>query len=87
LRDAAVYLKSGSLYGCEPEEGFTCRQYQGNVVNIMNSAVMVESPASENRHHYLVMLQSNVLKRNSSVDHQTLATRIHVLITRRPEQP
>lgn len=80
LRDAAVYLKSGSLYTCEPEEGFTCRKYQGNVLNLMNSAVIVESPAGESRYHYLVMLQSNVLKRNSAVDHQTLATRIHALI-------
>ena len=80
LRDAAVYLKSGSFYGCEPEEGFTCRQYQGNVVNIMNSAVIVESPAGENRHYYLVMLYSNVLKRNSALDHQSLATHIHGLI-------
>ncbi len=80
LRDAAVYFKSGSLYRCEPEEGFVCKQYQGNVDNLMNSVAVVESPAGEPRLFYMVAITSNVLKRNSAVEHQTLATRLHALL-------
>lgn len=80
LQEAAVYFKSGSLYSCRAEEGFTCGKYMGNVKNYMNSFAIVESPATEPRIHYLVMLVSNVLRRNSAVDHQTLATRIHRLL-------
>ena len=43
-RDAAVYFKSGSLYECAPEPGFTCGQYMGNVKNYMNSIAIIESP-------------------------------------------
>jgi len=80
LRDAAVYVKSGSLYQCVEEAGFTCRKYQGNKLNLMNSVAVVESPANQPRLFYLVALNSNVLRKNSAVDHQTLATRIHRLL-------
>ncbi len=80
LFDAAVYFKSGSLFGCQPEPGFVCRAYQGNVRNFMNSTAIIEAPAKERRIHYIVTLMSNVLRRNSAVDHQTLATRIHRLM-------
>jgi hypothetical protein len=80
LRDAAVYFKSGSLYECRKEEGFTCGKYRGNVRNYMNSVAIVESPAGDYRLDYMVTLISNVLRKNSAVDHQTLATRIHRLI-------
>jgi len=80
LRDAAVYFKSGSLYRCEPEPGFECRKYHGNALNLMNSVAIVESPAGAPRLFYMVALNSNVLRKNSAVDHQTLATRIHRLI-------
>ncbi len=83
LRDAAVYFKSGSLYKCVPEEGFVCKKYHGNKENLMNSIAIVESPAGTPRHYYLVALTSNVLRKNSAVDHQTLATRIHRLIEKR----
>jgi hypothetical protein len=63
-----------------PEPGYTCRKYQGNKDNLMNSVAIVETPAGENRLHYIVTLNSNVLKRNSAVEHQTLATRIHRII-------
>lgn len=76
LFSSAVYFKSGSLFGCRPEPGFVCRPYAGNVRNFMNSAVIVEHPAAERRIHYIVTLTSNVLRRNSAVDHQSLATRI-----------
>lgn len=77
LRNAAVYFKSGSLYTCKKEPGFTCRKYHGNVRNFMNSLALVESPAGQNQLSYIATLLSNVLRKNSAVDHQTLATRIH----------
>jgi hypothetical protein len=80
LADAAVYFKSGSLYSCAPEPGFTCRQYAGNVRNYMNSIAIVEWPAGQRRLYYLVALVSNVLRKNSAADHQALAARIHRLI-------
>lgn len=80
LEDAAVYFKSGSLYSCHPEPDFECGPYQGNVKNYMNSFAIIESPAGERRLHYMVMLISNVLRKNSAYEHQTLATQIHKLI-------
>ena len=80
LQDAAVFFKSGSLYSCKEEPDFKCGKYKGNVKNYMNSFAIIESPAGERRLHYLVMLISNVLRKNSAVDHQTLATRIQKLI-------
>lgn len=83
LHNAAVYFKSGSLYSCRPEPGFVCRKYHGNKKNLMNSAAIVEAPAGDPQLYYLVTLTSNVLRKNSAVDHQTLATRIHRLLERR----
>lgn len=80
LNEAAVYFKSGSLYKCQPEPGFVCLKYHGNKQNLMHSVAIVESPASTRRLYYFVTLVSNVLRKNSAVDHQTLATRIHRLI-------
>jgi hypothetical protein len=88
LKDAAVYFKSGSLYSCKQEPDFKCGKYMGNVKNYMNSFAIIESPAGERRLHYMVMLISNVLRKNSAVDHQTLATRIQKLIDQaHPETP
>jgi hypothetical protein len=80
LGASAVYFKSGSLYKCRPEPDFKCRKYHGNVINMLNSVAMVESPAAERKLFYLVTVMSNVLRKNSAVVHQTLATRIHRLI-------
>jgi len=80
LGTAAVYFKSGSLYKCKEETGFTCRKYHGNVVNMLNSVAVIESPAKQRKHHYMVVVMSNVLRKNSAVVHQTLATRLHRLI-------
>ena len=71
LDSAAVYFKSGSLYGCKP--GTSCAKYKGNRMNYMNSVAIVEQPDGA---RYLVALMSNVLSRNSAYDHQVLATRI-----------
>ena len=82
LADAAVYFKSGSLYKCEPEPGFECKKYQGNVTNMLNSVAIIEHPASDPQLYYLVVVMSNVLRKNSAVVHQTLATWLHRLLER-----
>ena len=43
LDDAAVYYKSGSLYGCRPEKGYTCEKYKGNRINNLNSMGSIPS--------------------------------------------
>lgn len=82
LSGAAVYFKSGSYYRCEEEPGFVCKKYHGNVVNWMNSVAIVEAPAESRKLHYMVVVMSNVLRKNSAVEHQTFATRLHRLIER-----
>lgn len=72
-----VYFKSGSLYRCQPEEGYHCGKYKGNLENVMNSVATVET--SDGR-VYLVALTSNVLKKNSAVDHQEIAGDIEILM-------
>lgn len=76
LANAAVYFKSGSLFQCAPEKGFSCKPYAGNVKNYMNSAAIIESPADERKLHYLSTLVTNILRKNSAAEHQALATRI-----------
>jgi hypothetical protein len=80
LSDAAVYFKSGSLYSCKAEPGFVCEKYHGNVKNYMNSLAVVETTDKKHPLHYVSVVLSNVLRKNSAVEHQTLATRIHRLI-------
>lgn len=77
LSDAAVYFKSGSLYKCKPEPDYQCAKYKGNVENYMNSVAIIEHQDSTT---YLVALMSNVLKKNSNIDHNTLAGQIDRLI-------
>ena len=78
LADAAVYFKSGSLYRCKPEADFTCEKYMGNVENIMNSVIIVEHADGR---IYMVGLMSNILKKNSAVEHQSIATFIDRILT------
>ena len=73
LKDAAVYFKSGSLYKCDRTTMPDCGKYMGNVQNFMNSVAIIEH---EDGTTYLVALMSNVLKKNSNIDHNTLAGRI-----------
>ncbi len=80
LKNSAVYYKSGSLYSCKKEENFKCGAYKGNVRNYMNSVAIIESPPDEGNLYYMVVVISNVLRKNSAVEHQTLATRIHRLM-------
>ncbi len=80
LNDAAVYFKSGSLFRCQPEEGFECLPYQGNVINYMNSVAIIEQEIDDRKLDYLVVLVSNVLRQNSAVDHQVLGAAVHQLL-------
>jgi hypothetical protein len=57
-----------------------CRKYQGNVQNLMNSLAIVESPAVGPRTFYMVAIASDVQKKNSALDHQPLAPRLHALL-------
>ncbi|MDX1499682.1 MAG: serine hydrolase [Woeseiaceae bacterium] len=79
LGDAAVYFKSGSLYSCQPEEGFRCEKYMGNVRNLMNSVSIVEG-IGEGQPHYIAALMSNVLRFNSAWDHSRIAAAVHKTI-------
>jgi hypothetical protein len=79
LSNAAVFFKSGSFFQCRPEAGFTCKPYAGNQTNIMNSVAIVES----GDRIYLVALMSNVLRVNSAVEHQRVATLVEQLIRSR----
>ena len=89
LNDAAVYFKSGSLYRCQPEEGFQCGQYMGNAENLMHSVTIVEMPAGvEHPRVYLVSVMSNVLKVNSAAEHMEIGTQIERLVASlHPEFP
>lgn len=78
IKDAAVYFKSGSLYKCRQEAGYSCEKYKGNVDNFMNSVAIIEQPDGR---IYFVVLMSNVLRKNSNIDHNTLAGRIDKLIS------
>ena len=80
LREAAVYFKSGSWYGCKEEEGFNCGAYRGNVRNFMNSVAIVEQDIDGKRVHYITIVISNVLRENSAKAHQDLGNQIHLMI-------
>ncbi|MEO0459327.1 MAG: hypothetical protein AAF219_00700 [Myxococcota bacterium] len=43
LDEHAAFFKSGSLFQCKPEPGYTCIQYQGNVVNVLNALIEIET--------------------------------------------
>jgi len=77
LKEAAVYFKSGSLYKCDRSKGEACGKYMGNVINYMNSVAIVEHPDNCT---YMVVLMTNVLRKNSASDHMYLAGNIDRLI-------
>jgi len=88
LHPSAVYFKSGSLYSCQPEEGFVCKKYHGNKRNYMNSVAIIETPAGQDRLYYMVSVLSNVLRKNSAEDHRDLARAVHaMLLARHPAKP
>lgn len=77
LKEAAVYFKSGSLYKCDRSKGEACGKYMGNVFNYMNSVIIVEHPDNCT---YMVVLMTNVLRKNSASDHLYLANSIDKLV-------
>lgn len=77
LKEAAVYFKSGSLYKCDRSKGEECGKYMGNVTNFMNSVAIVEHPDNCT---YMVVLMTNVLRKNSASDHMYLAGSIDKII-------
>lgn len=79
LKEAAVYFKSGSLYKCDRSKGEACGKYMGNVTNFMNSVAIVEHTDNT---CYMVVLMSNVLRKNSASDHMALASSIDKIIRR-----
>lgn len=81
LDDAAVYFKSGSLYGCSASLPGSCGDYAGNRMNYMNSVAIVEQPDGTK---YIVVLMTNVLSRNSASDHRRLASEIDAML--RPDE-
>ena len=83
LHDSAVYFKSGSLYKCVQEQGFTCGKYKGNKLNLLASLAIVETKSQPVPLHYIVVVHSNVLRVNSAVAHQTLGLRIHRMMEKR----
>jgi len=82
LRRSALYFKSGSLYSCKEEAGFECGKYRGNVRNFLNSVTMVETDEPGRKLQYIVVLLSNVLRKDSAKIHKQLATDIHELMER-----
>lgn len=87
LRDSAVYFKSGSLFSCAEEPGYRCVRYLGNEKNYMNSVAIVETSTDKHQLHYIVTLISDVLRKNSVVDHQNLATQIHRMLEKAHPAP
>ncbi|WP_086477341.1 serine hydrolase [Arenibacter amylolyticus] len=77
LKEAAVYFKSGSLYQCNKTSGEPCGKYMGNISNFMNSVAIIEHPDNCT---YMVVLMTNVLRKNSATDHMTLASSIDKII-------
>lgn len=77
LKEAAVYFKSGSLYKCDRSKGEECGKYMGNVQNFMNSVIIVEHP---DNCRYMVVLMTNVLRKNSASDHMYLASAIDKIV-------
>jgi hypothetical protein len=77
LDDAALYFKSGSLYSCDPNKSGPCGKYAGNRFNYMNSVAIVEQPEGAK---YIVVLMSNVLSKNSNLDHRRLAGQIDGIV-------
>ena len=81
LDSAAVYFKSGILYGCSPSLPGSCGEYAGNKMNYMNSVAIVEQSDGTK---YIVVLMTNVLSKNSAWDHRRLAAEIDAML--RPEE-
>ncbi len=88
LAGSALYFKSGSLYSCKPEAGYSCGKFLGNRLNFMNSMVLVETHDRNPPLRYAVAVLSNVLKQDSAEIHAKLALEIHRMVeAAHPAQP
>lgn len=84
LSEAAMYFKSGSMYGCK-DRSKPCPKYKGDRLNRLASVALIEYPANKPQFRYIAVVMSDVLEVNSAVAHQTLAWKIHKLV--RDTQP
>ena len=87
LEAAAVYLKTGSFYRCQPERGYLCEKYWGNLQNLLNAVAIVEAPAGARAQTYMVVMSSNVLRRDSAALHAEIAGRLQQLMAARHPAP
>jgi hypothetical protein len=78
LLDSALFFKSGSLYGCLKPGG--CNKYEGDRMNYLNSVTGVQSTDRKQSIYYVAVVLSNVLRKNSAVEHQALGTQIQRLM-------
>ena len=74
------YFSNRARCSSATERRLHCKQYAGNVTNLMHSVAAVES--GEKR--YLIAMMSNVLRVNSAVEHQTIAGEDREMIQGRP---
>ncbi|MCO6429913.1 MAG: serine hydrolase [Deltaproteobacteria bacterium] len=79
---SAVYYKSGSLYRCRSETGFSCGKYRGNLLNLMNSVALIESPYVNPRARYIAAINSNVLRKDSAAQHAGFAAEVEKVMMR-----
>jgi len=79
LSESAIYFKSGSLYKCKPEKGYECSQFNGNKLNLLNAAIIVETPVLNPKKRYLVAVSTNQLRTDAAELHKKIAKRIHQL--------
>ncbi len=77
LDDSAVFFKSGSFYRCNTA---SCPKNNGNIYNLMNSCVIVESTNQSPQTHYLLVLSSNEPGHDAVELHRDLAGKIHSVL-------
>ena len=80
LADAAVYFKSGSLFQCEPGTGLHLPAVRRQREELHELDRDHRVAAAGPKLYYMSTLVTNILRKNSAVEHQALATRLQQLI-------
>lgn len=80
LDESAVFFKSGSFYKCNTK---ACPKNSGNIYNLMNSCVIVESGSGLPGTYYLLVLSTNQPGHDAVELHRDLAGKIHRLLVAR----
>lgn len=80
LENSRLYFKSGSMYSCYPEAGYSCEKFKGNAKNLMNAVAVVEDDSVTPNLFYIVAVSSNILKIDSAKFHSELGGAIHQVI-------